>query len=235
MKVHERGDRMKTHLDRYERRRRRRIRQLITRMSALFIVLGVVVAVGMYYLNIGPFTDEYVERDIEKMELEQPELDIQLLTVNPYSRPGTQSERIRNIVIHYTANPGTTAMQNRNYFEGLKDSGDRKASSHFIVGLDGEIVQCVPTWEIAYASNDRNIDTVSIETCHFDESGMYTDVTYQSLVELTAWLCEKFGLTEQDIIRHYDITGKICPKYFVENETAWEVFKGDVKDILEEK
>ena len=80
--------------------------------------------------------------------------------------------RIRNIVLHYTANPGATAKQNRDYFEGLKDTHLTKASSHFIVGLDGEIVQCIPTWEVAYASNNRNGDTVSIECCHPDESGL---------------------------------------------------------------
>ena len=120
-------------------------------------------------------------------------------------------------------------MQNRNYFEGLKDSHITKASSHFIVGLDGEIVQCIPTWEEAYASNDRNPDTVSIETCHPNEDGKYTQATYKSMVQLTAWLCKKFDLTEKDVIRHYDITGKICPKYFVEDEAAWEKFREDVK------
>ena len=50
---------------------------------------------------------------------------------------------------------------------------------------------------------------------------------------LTAWLCEKFSLTEEDVIRHYDITGKICPKYFVENEDAWKQFKSDVKAVLD--
>ena len=124
-------------------------------------------------------------------------------------------------------------MQNRNYFEGLKDSKKTRASSHFIVGLEGEIVQCVPTWEVAYASNDRNNDTVSIETCHKKSDGSYTKETYESMVELTAWLCEKFQLTEQDVIRHYDITGKNCPKYFVENESAWEDFKIDVEKYIE--
>ncbi len=33
---------------------------------------------------------------------------------------------------------------------------------------------------------------------------------------------QRFGLTGQDVIRHYDVTGKICPKYFVEHEDAWE-------------
>ena len=153
-------------------------------------------------------------------------IDVQLLDPNPYSRPGDATQRITGIVIHYTANPGSTAMDNRNYFEGLKDSHETQASSNFIVGLDGEIVQCVPTWEVAYASN--SIDTVSIECCHPDETGKFKDATYRSMVQLTAWLCLKFGLDENDVIRHYDVTGKICPKYFVEHEDAWDQFRVDV-------
>lgn len=158
----------------------------------------------------------------------EPDLDVQLLDVNPYSRPGIQSNGITGIVIHYTANPGSTAQENRDYFNGLQYSHETSASSNFIVGLDGEIIQCVPTWEVAYASNDRNYDTVSIEVCHPDESGKFTDATYRSLVQLTAWLCVKFNLTSDDVIRHYDVTGKNCPKYFVEHEDAWETFKENV-------
>ena len=158
----------------------------------------------------------------------EPDLDVQLLDVNPYSRPGIQSNGITGIVIHYTANPGSTAQENRDYFNGLQYSHETSASSNFIVGLDGEIIQCVPTWEVAYASNDRNYDTVSIEVCHPDESGKFTDATYRSLVQLTAWLCVKFNLTSEDVIRHYDVTGKNCPKYFVEHEDAWGTFKENV-------
>ncbi len=101
-----------------------------------------------------------------------------------------------------------------------------------MVGLNGEIVQCIPTWEVAYASNDRNYDTVSIECCHPDATGKFNDATYRSMVQLTAWLCLKFNLTEEDVIRHYDVTGKICPKYFVENEGAWDQFRKDVKAAM---
>ncbi len=167
-----------------------------------------------------------------KVDASEPEIDVQLLDVNEYSRPGIESDPITGIVIHYTANPGSTAQNNRDYFEGLKDSHETSVSSHFVVGLDGEIIQCVPTWELAYASNSRNHDTVSIECCHPDETGKFTDETYKSVVQLTAWLCKKFGLDEEDVIRHYDVTGKICPKYFVDHEDAWELFKGDVKAAI---
>lgn len=166
------------------------------------------------------------------VDASEPEIDVQLLDVNDYSRPGTATDTITGIVIHYTANPGSTAQENRDYFNGLKDSHETSVSSHFVIGLEGEIIQCIPTWEIAYASNSRNNDTISIECCHPDSSGKFNDATYVSLVQLTAYLCDKFGLTEEDVIRHYDITGKNCPKYFVEHENAWATFKSDVAEAL---
>ena len=172
------------------------------------------------------------EEDVQKVISDSPEFTVDLLTYNDYSRPGITREEINGIVIHYTANPGSTAKQNRDYFEGLKDSKITKASSHFIVGLDGEIIQCIPTSELAYASNERNSDTIAIECCHPDETGEFTDATYDSLVELTAWLCGKFQLDTDDIIRHYDITGKACPLYYVEHEDQWEAFKDDVEEYI---
>lgn len=152
------------------------------------------------------------------------------LTVNEWSRPGTELESIRGVVIHYVGNPGTTARANRNYFESLSSGEEGTyASSHFIVGLDGEVIQCVPLTEVAYASNSRNGDTVSIEVCHPDETGEFSPVTYARTVELTAWLCREFRLDpESDVIRHYDVTGKICPRYYVEHPEAWDAFRADV-------
>ena len=171
----------------------------------------------------------------EVTEMERPPLDVQLLTVNEYSRPGITLEQVDGIVIHYTANPGTSAQDNRDYFENLKTSHTTKASSHFIIGLDGEIIQCIPCSEWAYASNERNADTISIECCIPDESGKFTDQTYDSLVELVSWLCFRYSLDETDLLRHYDVTGKNCPKYFVEQPQAWETFCSDVKAYMEKK
>jgi N-acetylmuramoyl-L-alanine amidase len=160
-----------------------------------------------------------------------------LLTVNPWSRPGTELQKIRGIVIHYVGNPGTTARANRNYFESLKDGKDQVyASAHFIVGLEGEVIQCIPLSEEAYASNSRNGDTIAVEVCHPDESGRFSDVTYRRTVELTADLCREFRLDpETDVIRHYDVTGKNCPKYYVENPEEWAQFRRDVAAETEKK
>lgn len=162
----------------------------------------------------------------------RPEMAVDLLTPNQYSRPQTAIGEVTGIVIHYTANPGSTAAENRSYFEGLKESGLTSASSHFIVGIEGEIIQCIPTNEISYASNSRNGDTISIEVCHVDETGKFSANTYNSLVELTGWLCGYLGVEPENVIRHYDITGKLCPLYYVENEDEWFDFIDDVKEWL---
>lgn len=155
------------------------------------------------------------------------------LTINEYSRPAIPLEQINGIVVHYTGNPGTTAAQNRSYFEGLAESKSTKASSHYIIGLGGEIIQCIPLDEIAYASKERNTDTISIECCIDNEIGKFNGKTYDALVELTAWLIGQYQLDIDSVIRHYDVTGKNCPKYFVENESAWEDFKLDVTAYIE--
>lgn len=212
--------------------RKRKIQRNIRLGLLILLVLAVLFGI-LRLVKPAWFTDEYVELKGKDIDAARPDIDVELLTVNPYSRPGTETKKITGVVVHYTANPGASAMDNRNYFENLKDSHETKVSSNFVVGLEGEIVQCVPTWEEAYASNSRNIDTVSIECCHPDESGKFNDKTYQSMVELSAWLCLKFDLDENDVIRHYDVTGKDCPKYFVENEKAWERFRKDVGKQLD--
>ena len=86
----------------------------------------------------------------------------------------------------------------------------------------------MPLGEIAYASNERNADTISIECCHPDESGKFNEATYESLVKLVKWLEETYQLQPEAVIRHYDVTGKDCPKYFVDNKDAWEQFRRDI-------
>lgn len=161
-------------------------------------------------------------------------INVDYLTPNPYSRPQTSLKEINGLVIHYTANPGTSAKANRSYFEGLAKKKTTYASSHYIIGLQGEIIQCVPLTEVAYTSNDRNKDTISIECCHPDETGEFNDKTYASLVSLAASLCLEFDLEEEDIIRHYDVNEKHCPLFYVENEDSWEQLRTDIVNKVKE-
>ena len=187
-----------------------------------FILLLVLLAVGWHI-----YQNEIIPREkvFELAATSVPDwVNQQIIKVDGNSRRGVMLEGVRNIVIHYVANPGSTAQQNRDYYA----SRSSDVSSHFVIGLKGEIIQCIPLHEKSSASNHRNKDTISIEVCHLDESGKFTDETYDSLVKLTVWLCEVCGLDSSDIIRHYDITGKQCPLYFVTHENAWERFKKDV-------
>ena len=208
----------------YRRKKRRRLNPRFA-LLCLALVLGSA-AVGIWWgtrglPGEGIAVPDYVEQDY--------------IPVNDWSRPGTPLEDINAVVIHYVGNPGTTARANRNYFASLSSGKEGTyASSHFVVGLEGEVVQCVPLTEVAYASNTRNGDTVSIEVCHPDETGEFSPVTYRRCVELTAWLCREFKLDpETDVIRHYDVTGKECPLYYVEHPEAWERLKADVAAELE--
>ena len=145
---------------------------------------------------------------------------------NPNARHGMRLSDFRGVVIHYVGNPGTTAMANRNYF----NQPTTDVVSHFVVGLDGEVVQCLPLHERSVASNARNRDTISIEVCHPDDSGKFLDKTYASLVRLTAWLCDLGELDADNVIRHYDVTGKECPRYYVRHPDAWNDLRNAIRN-----
>lgn len=218
---------------RLERRRKKR-NKLLWHVALCSAVVVIFLSVAAIFLKAE--ANEKEAEKAEELELRvetAPAVQVELLTVNEYSRPGTALEKVKGVVVHYTGNPGTTAAQNRSYFEGLAETKTTKASSHYIIGLSGEIIQCVPLDEIAYASNQRNADTISIECCINNEAGKFNDKTYDALVHLTAWLVGEYDLKISDIIRHYDVTGKICPKYFVEHESAWEDFKLDVEKYID--
>lgn len=153
-----------------------------------------------------------------------------LLTVSKYNRPGTKRANTTAIACHYIGNPGTSATANRNYFESLKNGLGTSASCHFIIGLQGEVLQLIPENEISYCTNSANSYTISIEACHPDSTGAFNTATYEAYIELCADLCTRWGLDplHGGLIRHYDVTGKKCPLYFVNVPSAWEAFKLDV-------
>jgi len=194
---------------------------LFLMVTDLLLLIAVLVTGGMLLVRA---KREKNRPDLSK--LKAPDWYTQdFLKINPYSRPGTKRTEINDIVIHYVANPGTSARQNWAYFNNLADQNGKNptsASSHYIIGIDGEILQGIPLDEVAYANYPRNEDTVSIECCHPDETGEFTEATKESLVKLSAWLCKELNLTEKHVIRHYDVIGKNCPKYYVENEKAWK-------------
>ena len=199
------------------------------------LVVGVLAGLGGGYYVWGwerPYT-------VDLKAVEVPDwVKQEFIRKNIFSRPDVSRRKINNIVLHYVANPGSSAEGNRNYFDSLADQDSQKVgtstSSHFIVGLEGEVIQCIPINEIAYANAPRNEDTLSIEVCHPDDTGKYSDATYESVVRLTAWLCTQLKLKSSDVVRHYDINGKLCPKYYVEHEEEWKQLRKDIDAAMKE-
>ena len=199
------------------------------------LVVGVLAGLGGGYYVWGwerPYT-------VDLRAVEVPDwVKQEFIRKNIFSRPDVSRRKINNIVLHYVANPGSSAEGNRNYFDSLADQDSQKGgtstSSHFIVGLEGEVIQCIPINEIAYANAPRNEDTLSIEVCHPDDTGKYSDATYESVVRLTAWLCTQLKLKSSDVVRHYDINGKLCPKYYVEHEEEWKQLRKDIDAAMKE-
>jgi len=140
----------------------------------------------------------------------------------------------QGIVVHYVANPGSSAMGNRNYFE----NGGTGVSAHFVIGLNGEILRCVPENEVAAhvgasygaAWNEmvktNNSKFLGIECCHPAADGKFNDNTIASLTWLAADLCRRFKLDpNKDVYRHYDVCGKMCPIYYVNKPDEWIALK----------
>jgi N-acetylmuramoyl-L-alanine amidase len=177
------------------------------------------------------------------------EITEDLLTINKYSRPGKKLKKIKGIVVHWTANPGTTATQNIKFFELRKEGKHGYGSAHYFINLDGSIKQCIPDKEMAYHVGAKsytdlskrklgsypNNCTIGIELCHPDRTGKVNKETYAMLVQLTSHLLKKYKLSaHHDVYRHYDITGKYCPKWFVDFPALWEDFLNDAEDFDED-
>lgn len=173
-----------------------------------------------------------------------------LLTPNRYSRP-QKKNKPKAVVIHWIANPNTSASMNRNWFESLKNQTKTFASAHYIIGLKGEIIQCLTESEIGYHVGSKsytkealeklgtypNSYTIGIELCHKDWTGEFNNKTLQSAKELVADICIRYGFDPfEDIYTHHEIVGwKDCPRWFVNNPKEFDKFKQDVFDIIENK
>lgn len=147
------------------------------------------------------------------------------------------TSQIKYLVYHYTANDGDTDEANANYFK----NNIVEASAHYFVD-DNSITQSVPddyvAWSVGgskYANTNggkfhgicTNYNSISIELCDNVRNGVYdfTPNTLNNAVELGRMLMKKYNIPLDRVIRHYDVTGKICPKPFVDNERAWIEFK----------
>ena len=138
--------------------------------------------------------------------------------------------RIKYIVIHFTANNGDTALGNTNYFKEYRGS-----SAHYFVDENG-IYQSIEDKNIAWHcgankykhSYCRNTNSLGVELCsRKDSNGKYyfKDKTVENASKTIKMLMAKYNVPLANVIRHYDVTGKNCPEPFVRNIKAWQNFK----------
>ena len=158
---------------------------------------------------------------------------IHAIPCNTQNYGGLRAQKVRYIVVHYTAGNRDTAAGNGTYFANNVVA----ASAHYFVD-EAQVVASVPeqfvAWHCggaAYVHQEcRNSNSIGVEICsEKDANGQYyfTDATVELAQELIRQLMEKYDVPVERVIRHYDVTGKICPAPFVgAGLDAWEEFKG---------
>ena len=156
-----------------------------------------------------------------------------------YTSAGKRS--VGFIVIHYTGNEKDTAQANASYFHRKSGTG---TSAHYFVD-ENSIYESVPPVNRAWHCGAnvykhpacRNTNSIGIEMC---SSGNYTvgQKTLENAAYLAAWWCVCLGIAVEKVdtyvLRHYDVTGKICPLQMAgKNNQNWAAFKQMVRDIME--
>lgn len=163
---------------------------------------------------------------------------------------------IKYIVIHYTA--GVTSKPRSSVgTASWFNNPSAKASAHYIVD-DGLVVQAVADNNIAWHCGTsgeykhafcRNSNSIGIEICSnhdnflgYDktsstDSGWYfTKEAVKNAAELTADLMKKYNIPLENVIRHYDCTGKDCPAIWVDENKegikGWYNFLDMVKNYV---
>lgn len=159
--------------------------------------------------------------------MEKVNINKLLTNVNYTKGNGKQN---KYIVIHYVGATGG-AEANCKYFQNVY----RGASANYFVGHSGEIWQSVEDFNTAWHcgakkykhSFCRNSNSIGIEMCcKQNNSGWYfEEATVNSTIELTKELMKKYNIPVENVLRHYDITGKVCPEPYVRDAKAWQSFK----------
>ena len=150
---------------------------------------------------------------------------------NPGNYTAKRTGAIRYLVVHYTGAPGT-ARNNGAYFASRGDIG---ASAHYFVDAQ-DIVQSVPdsgrAWHCGAASyrhpECRNDNSIGVELCCYtngDGTWYFAPGTVDNAVQLVRSLMAQYGIDIDHVVRHYDVTGKVCPEPYVRDSAAWAEFK----------
>jgi N-acetylmuramoyl-L-alanine amidase len=169
-----------------------------------------------------------------------------LLTPNEWSRPQRPLDQVRGIALHWVGNPNTSAEFNRRFFEDRKAGQTGYGSAHCIADTH-EIIRCIPDAEMAYHVGAEtytdealhlwgpypNATLLGLELCHPDWSGQFEQATLLQARLLCAWWCWRYDLNPMsDITTHHAVTGKDCPRWFVQHPEDLDAFRDSVKATM---
>lgn len=152
------------------------------------------------------------------------------IACHPANYGGSRTGPVRYIVVHYTAGDGDTAWDNGLYFS----RGSRGASAHWFVD-EQEAVLSVPEEAVAWHCGAsayrhpycRNGNSLGVELCsRKDRQGNYyfTPRTLENGAALIRELMRRYDVPLERVVRHYDVTGKLCPAPLVE-AGPWKKFR----------
>ena len=144
------------------------------------------------------------------------------IPINPYNRPGQASNPVR-ICVHYTGDIGAGADRLAQFYANVAagmfpDKPWNWTSTQYIVGLNGEVIRIVPDNEVSYAASGKNSGTIHIEVCYKQSSGEFEQASKDALRELVLSLMQKYNISADKVVRHYDLTGKLCPYFYIDNK-----------------
>jgi N-acetylmuramoyl-L-alanine amidase len=145
----------------------------------------------------------------------------QVQSIPPSQKRPEIPMRVKYIVVHNTANPNSTAQNERDY---LVNPVNTSATSFHIVVDEHGAIEAIPLNEMAFHSGDSlgNAKGIGIEIC---ESGDY-DQAEENAVKLIAFLAKYYKISPENIKTHKDFSGKDCPRKIL---SYWDDFIGRIK------
>ena len=135
-----------------------------------------------------------------------------------------RSRAVDRIVVHFTATLAS-ARNNATYF--ARNEGQGASAHYFVDDITPEIYQSVAEGDTAWHAGDwqMNCRAIGIEVVSAGEDFSATEV--EKLGWLVRKLMAKYGIGASGVIRHYDVTGKLCPAPYVA-ASKWAALKAAI-------
>lgn len=185
------------------------------------------------------------------MEIRKEHIDI-----GKESRPGKELKSVEAVIVHWTGVPKQSWQTVRKWWDD--DSNGVYGSAHFIIDINGTIIECIPPGEVAYHVGSKvdeytefakhyfgknvcsdydspNNYCIGVECIPVDSEGNYTEATSEARIDLLSHLLTDNGLTVDNLLMHSHIRkiqSKVCPKKEAIDPAEWELLKYRVQERM---